>query len=510
MTKSKFYFTLLTLLENLKAIKNECGSVLFRTTRKVFFGFSGAMNNVRKDESGKQGGVMPRWIGIRHRVKTKADGAVCPTEACIIYMTGQIVTYKLETETDELDWVLGRYPSKWRLAMRGMDEQYVKELESNQHQRHLRWRKARDNEDVSGRFTEELKGKLCVLEIPEAYEGLKAGDAVGLVLSGSANRLAFALSNRAEKLGNGTKVLRLQSGKLDNWRKAFNRKKEEDSRTLAELIKGCQDEFLAMTARDRDQIRLAEAWRNRTDAMKARIAAEQRLRSSLIGRIFCSQTGQYPQGEIQAEYERQRTNDSIIKALETEEKARNREVENILKTLPVYEKLFAGIEGVGPMIAARLIVAIGDVRRFETDSKLKAFLGVHVQNGGNFGDRPTERQFPRRRTGETAGWHPEGRQALYLLVDQFNRRPDSVWGKKLREIKSNFRAKHPHAVCVACNLPLEQCSKDKGREHKSRYSDGHIHKMALWRTATKFVEWLYGEWTALEKGEQKTPILTAA
>jgi hypothetical protein len=39
----------------------------------------------------------------------------------------------------------------------------------------------------------------------------------------------------------------------------------------------------------------------------------------------------------------------------------------------------------------------------------------------------------------------------------------------------------------------------ENEEGKKRYTDGHIHKMALWRTATQFVRWLFRQWWALER-----------
>ncbi|MBI4437562.1 hypothetical protein HY631_01285 [Candidatus Uhrbacteria bacterium] len=39
-------------------------------------------------------------------------------------------------------------------------------------------------------------------------------------------------------------------------------------------------------------------------------------------------------------------------------------------------------------------------------------------------------------------------------------------------------------------------------EGKKRYTDGHIHKMALWRTVTKFVEWLADQWSELARRQK--------
>lgn len=443
-----------------------------------------------------------RNIGIRHRVKKLAAGEASPTQICVISSEG-VKDYSLETETDELDWVLGQFPTSWRLANKAEDEQAVEELKAGRRRHHLRWRKVRKNED-SGvlsetRFVEDRKGTPYVLEIPVSLDGFRAGDTVGMALGGSGDRLAFALSRRADELGGGTRVLRLQPAKLKNLRERLAREKNEDARTLAEHARDHAEDFLTTTPRDRVLIRLGEIWRNRVDAMKARIGAEQRLRSHLIGQIFCSNEGRYPEGEIELIYEAARTNDRVIRALLEEEAARNREIEEILRDIEVYGQVLAPVTGVGPMIAARIIVAVGDIRRFNTDAQLKAFLGVYVMQGGRFGDRETSLQFVRRRSGKVANWHPDGRQALYLLMDQFNKRPNSPWGQKLLEYKAKLRAKHPVVECSICAVPIEECREKSAKGHSRRYSDGHIHKMAMWRTATKFVEWLWREWTRIER-----------
>jgi len=427
-----------------------------------------------------------RHIGIRHRNKQTAEGEARPTQVCVLEVGKKNYCYDLLTETDELDWLLGRFPLTWRLAKRGKDEKVIKKLPE-----HLqRYRKVRSSEKLSAstHFLKTEKGKPCVLEIPDRYDGLSAGDIVGMVLGGSGDRLACALSRRADELSKA-QVLRLRPALLKTLREEhFKRDKDEDALTLAELARDQIEKFLVITKRDRDLIRLTEAWRDRADAMLARIAAEQRLRSHLIGNIFCSNEGKYPEGSIERLYENERANDKIILALVAEEKVRNREVEKIIQELPVYTEIFAHITGIGPMIAARIIVAIGNPLRFQTAAKMKAFLGVHLTPEG---------RFVRRRAGVVANWHPDGRQALYLLGDQLNRRPQSEWGQKLIAYKAKFRAKHLLVECT-CGLPWDQCLNQCREGHRRRYTDGHIHKMATWRTLTKFTEWLWREWTKLE------------
>mgnify|MGYP001610891068 FL=1 len=138
--------------------------------------------------------------------------------------------------------------------------------------------------------------------------------------------------------------------------------------------------------------------------------------------------------------------------------------------MDIYKNIFSPIEGCGPMIASRIIASVGDIRRFEGNiAKFKAYCGVHLQDG----------QFARQRNNEAANWSNEIRQAMYLLGEQFNRRPNSVWGMKFREYKEKMRNSHPETV---------------GEGGKKKYTPSHIHKMAKWRTLTKFAEYVFKKW----------------
>ncbi|MBT4349402.1 transposase [bacterium] len=361
---------------------------------------------------------MFRLIGIRHRIKQTADQKAHPTQVTIV--TGEDVqTLDLADEAAELNWVLGEFTVK------------------------------------------NSKKK----------DGLRSGDQVAMILGGSGDNLAFALSRRAEEIG--ADIFRMPAAVLKQHRNGGD--KNDDASLLAELLKTNQQEFYETQPRDRDLIWLRVSLQARIDAMQARIACEQRLHQRVIGQTFCSPEGKFPEGGIEKAFANLKANDAIMQALIKEEKARDRDLKKALEALPVYEKIFKPIEGCGPAIASRIISVIQDIRRFPTAAKLKAFCGAHLLDDG---------RFPRRRSGELANWSPDARQALYLLGDQFNYRADSFWGRKFREYKVHFRTVHPE---IEIN--------DKG---KKKYTDGHIHKMATWRTLTKFVEFLYKEWWRLE------------
>lgn len=514
-----------------------------------------------------------RIVGIRHRVKQSVEGEARPTQLALLE-NGKIETYNLADDTAELDWVRGCYPIKFRKVE---PEDELTKFAAH----HIQWKKLKDDEK-SENFPENHRRKdgnlwFIAAKVPEEYDGLRQGDTIAMVLGGSGDRLAYALSRRGEQIG--ATVLRIPTHALKAWREE---KKDKDAITLANLAHSLPELFYPVKPRDRAQIALTVAWKLRIDSMKARIACEQRLRQQIIGEVFCSPDGFYDEGNIEKLYSEKKANDIIFQNLDAEEKKREKDLLAAIQEIGIFHKLFEDIAGAGPMIAARLIVKIIDIRRFwvEPDSKemlellrqaeelerlgkfkedenkifervreitasgqkvnhyrllqlvsswkkksgkteeaefldkaiecrhkraqlrrqaerkgankFKKFCGVHVKNDGT---------FPRRRSGEKSAWPEETRQAVYLIGDQFNRRPNSKWGAKLREFKLALRQRHPDTLCQTCGCKWSDC--DQPKTHKRIYSDSHIHKMATWRTLTRFIEWLYMKWTRIEKSAQE-------
>ncbi|MBI4135120.1 transposase [Candidatus Uhrbacteria bacterium] len=424
-----------------------------------------------------------RRIGIRHRVKKTAEGESRPTQVAIIQ--GE-VTRLLELENDdaELDFALGRFPVAFR-AITAEDD--ISGIPPHR----IKWYKLKKDEPVEedvpeGHIRTEGKERYIAMKVPAAYDGLQAGDVVAMTLGGSGDILAYALSRRAGEIG--AKVLRIPPFVLKDHRAAD---KEEDATNLAKLVGTRPELFYETGLRDRALITVVESMRARTDAMKARIACEQRLRQHLIGQVFCEPEGLYPEGGIEKAFEEAKASDKILAALTAEEQARESAVVKALEALDIYRELFVPVAGCGPMIAARLISAVLDIRRFGSKAKLKAFCGTHLTSD----EDGAEQRFARRRHGQVANWSGPARQALYLLGEQFNRRPDSEWGQVLLRYKRQFRASHPEPVTVG---------------GKKRYTDGHIHRMGLWRTRTKFVERLWSRWWAFERKRKATEAGKAA
>lgn len=99
-------------------------------------------------------------------------------------------------------------------------------------------------------------------------------------------------------------------------------------------------------------------------------------------------------------------------------------------TLPPHElwtKVFEPILGCGPMITARLITAVGDIRRFPTRPAFTAFLGYHHFEDGS---------RARGKRGRTSPWSPLGKQGVYLFAFQMLLTPSSPWRARLDQRKA--------------------------------------------------------------------------
>lgn len=415
-----------------------------------------------------------RYIGIRHRVKKTAEDEARPTQVYVIDAEEASWRYNLETEDDELDWAQGRFPTRYRDVAE--EDDLLKFLH-----RHIKWRKLKEGENpLNMKHVREMPDHeiLVAVSVPASYDGLREGDLVAMILGGSGDRLAFALTHRAEDVG--AKVVRISPHILKENRDGLT--KEDDANILANLVKDKPDLFYPVRLRDENLMLLRVIYKDRMDVMKDRIACEARLRQQTIGKIFCAKDGLYPEGGIDAVYEEAKANSVIFNALLKEEHKRNAELEMALEALDVYMKIFKPIVGIGPMIAAHIITSAIDIRRFSTVHKFKAYCGVHVMLDGSFPRRRRKKKGDPEEGGNN-NWQNRARNGFFLVGDQFNRRKDSVWGIKLREYKQKFR--ELHAVEVVGG--------------KKKYSDGHIHKMATWRTITKFAEYIYQQWWAMEK-----------
>lgn len=399
-----------------------------------------------------------RWIGIRHRVKQTAEGKPSPTQVHIADKDGGRLL-ELDDEQDELDFVFGIMPTGFRDVLEGEDLSCFK----------------------PHHVVTKGKGDKKRTQVPSGYEGLFEGDVVGTILGGSGDYLAYAIAVRCEKIG--AKIFRIPPARLkDNRPEGEKDKTENDASLLARLVRENREEFYPVFVKDKDQILCRILYATRRDAMKDRIRCEQRLYRRVIGETFCSAEGLYPQGGLEKLFDLRKANDGALKVLVAEEEEAIRKLEKeALPKIAMYTEVLSKIDGLGPLVGARLANAIQDIRRFPTEAKLMAYLGVHLRDG----------KFPRQRHGAQANWSGEGRQGFYLFSDQFSIwRPKSVWGQYFERMKAGFRTKHPQ---------VELVDGANGKKVK-KYTDGHIHKMARWRTMTRCCRRIFKDLWKLERG----------
>src|SRR3989338_1367675 len=83
-----------------------------------------------------------RYVGIQHRVKETVLGEARPTIIALVVPQAEAVEIlEMETELDELDFVLGQFPTSWRSI------DFARDSLSNFPEHHVKWRKLKDTED---------------------------------------------------------------------------------------------------------------------------------------------------------------------------------------------------------------------------------------------------------------------------------------------------------------------------------------------------------------------------
>jgi hypothetical protein len=483
----------------------------------------------------------------------------------MVYIIDGSVGHQVElaTEDDELDFARGRFPIAHRKIKAKAD--------SDDHQpRHLKWRKLKPEEDPTvfpaGWLRHEGKTTFVATHVPTEYEGLKEGDQVAMLLGGSGDRLAYALSRFGEPIGATVYRLSPFIFKPERGEGA----KVDDAKLLAMVFLNDPGQFHLVVPRDRNVIEVTEAYRARSFTQRDRIACVQRLRQQAIGRAFIDSKGGYPEGTIEETYDQLRASSVILEQLCQEEKLREAELKKAVHQAPIWQAYLHDIKGCGEVAAGGLIAAVQDIRRFivepdpakvqglreerdrlliagrfeadlvriqdritestsyfqkvqmvrswkeangqvaeaqlldqaidhmrqrhrlnrdatrRTVNRVVAFCGVHVRQGGRYADVPPSHSFPRLRSGEMANYSPIARQALYNLVkEQFVQRKKTVWGQRLLQNKARLQAIHPEPVV-----------NDSGA---NQWTKGHIHRTAIWRTATQFVREKTRAWLRIER-----------
>jgi len=208
-------------------------------------------------------------------------------------------------------------------------------------------------------------------------------------------------------------------------------------------------------------------------------------------------------------------NDDLLKNMENGIK---KEMEILIKDIPIFKKFFKKIKGIGPCLAGSLYAGIYDISRFITISKLWKYCGQDVQNG----------EAPRREKGKKITWNPFLRMTMHKISDSFIKQDPkkSQYRRLYDEFKFDYQTKFPQwNICWDCKSPMKtnetgigmkctKCGKDQaGEPHPTRktkkgkpiyrYTKNHIHNMAKRKVAKIFLQHMFVKWWELDHG--KTP-----
>lgn len=402
-----------------------------------------------------------------------------------------------------------------------------------------------------------------LVAVPTTFIGIKPHDRVTMIFGGAAGLFARDLLEFWQ--GQDVEIWRISPRNLCDIRGANDGDKDNDTELLARLFSERPELFHQMRPIDVAVASLSILFEQRQEAMRQRIRVGNRLAGRTRNEVLRAHRSGHPIDTLETAVERVRASDKLYANLVAEETRVERELAQVLTEVAIWQ-ILGTVTGVGVAIGTRIIAATADIRRFMVEpdpaemarlqSELDRLLGeanypvikelMLAENSDVFAgknglerlgaaarwartnsmdneaaliqqaigllrqkgdlkrraDRKGEARFiaycglhvlaggrmARRRSGENANWNPILRQAFWLLTEQFNRRPGTEWGDKLRANKVALRVTHPEPIMV---------------DGKKRYSDGHILKMARWRTATQFARWFYHEWVKLERAQAK-------
>lgn len=435
-----------------------------------------------------------RIIGVRHRQKTTVNGEVRPTALSISAEGSPDATHELllETEQEEIDWAQGSLPVKYREAL---PEDKPEDFQPW----HLEWKKIPLGESLENFPSHHVRvdGKLRerLHKVPCEFTGLQSGDTVVMLAGGSGNLFAHLLSRVGDKIG--AKVMRVSAARAKDFRKGTQYEETKFLHlSLLWMYASSPEKFSQLLPRHLAQVELEELYRLFENVQRDRKSCGLRLFQRAKRQAFTQggvETSE--QVTIQDRYAELLANDPVYLALQSEEKRVERDALKIMEGMPAYDQVLKPVHGIGPRIALRILASLPDITAFETEAQFCAFCGVHALglDGAKLKKGeipPTDRGgFPRKKRGTICDWKPALRQAMFLLDDQLNRNPGSDWGAKRKAVKEQLREKHP--------VPVE-VEGENGKKVK-RYTDGHIHNMARWKTLNKFCRWLFRELKELEE-----------
>ena len=285
-------------------------------------------------------------LGIRHRRKQTAEGEARPTQVAIKTAFGALLEYNLEDDTAELDFLMGRFPVEWRDVWTDDDITAFRRInasgawsESRRGHRHEPGHICAGSQQAgNARYRSSaprFPSSLTASSPATKWEWSWAVRAIGLL-----RRFPSAASRLAPRCFGFLLFLAMIRDTKD---------KDDDPKTLVNMVENSFHLFYQVRQRDRELISVKEALSARMDAMKARIACEQRIQQSLVGNIFLNPEGHFPEGVIEAQFDDAKANDKILQALISKRVALDKELAQAVECVEIWNRFSNPSKVSGPV-----------------------------------------------------------------------------------------------------------------------------------------------------------------
>jgi len=164
-----------------------------------------------------------------------------------------------------------------------------------------------------------------------------------------------------------------------------------------------------------------------------------------------------------------------------------REVKNHV----LWEEWFSKVLGIGPALAGGFIAWIGNIKRFETISKLQSYCGLACDSDGN---------AVRRKKGESAKWHHKLKSHAWKTAKSFVK-TKGKYREYYDKSKKAYQKAHPKKIFTG-NYSITPSGKKK---KVFVYTKLHIDNMAMRKTVKLFLSHLWVTWRELENLPTRSP-----
>ena len=201
-------------------------------------------------------------------------------------------------------------------------------------------------------------------------------------------------------------------------RAARNRTSDEDAKVkisaedVYALANAHPDIFYPMYPGQGEVLDVISAWQQTMDAMKAREAYANLVRSRLQQQAVAlgnAMSVKELAAKIEEQVGKKDPQDPGMQNFLSQEDAAEKVLVKALKNSELYKKVFEPIAHVGPKLAARFISAIERIERFETPKDLMRFAGMLPTHDG---------RLPSKRRGSLLSRSPELNNACFMLQEQ--------------------------------------------------------------------------------------------